>query len=206
MLTVLFPTGNKCAQRKQSLRQTAPLGPDPVESSHSMSVYLQVKIYLQHMHTEKNLSRFNLEFKETCCLGGHWVYEAFCSVGSVAKAACSLTFALTPQVHSTVHFLLRKLLFASIQPYRLTMTYRESRDDRVRGAGHRSKVWAETQQAEHSLRTRDRIGNPCAGRQGLGASHFQQWAKASPRSNSMNYLAQQCPLARIGLPDTRKSI
>ncbi|KAK0135439.1 Retrovirus-related Pol polyprotein from type-1 retrotransposable element R2 [Merluccius polli] len=50
--------------------------------------------------------------------------------------------------------------------------------------GQSGRKWAAStaiDQAEASLRTKDIIGNPCTGRQGLGTSHFQQWSKSTPR-------------------------
>ncbi len=65
---------------------------------------------------------------------------------------------------------------------RLSLTYRDSRDQLTREAGVRTRSgrkWAAStaiNQAECSLRTKDIIGNPCTGRQGLGMAHFQQWS------------------------------
>lgn len=70
---------------------------------------------------------------------------------------------------------------------RLSLTYRDSQDQLVREAGIRTRAgrkWASSTavyQAEASLRTKETIGNPCTGRQGLGTSHFQQWAKSTPK-------------------------
>ncbi|XP_061917856.1 uncharacterized protein LOC133659137 [Entelurus aequoreus] len=70
---------------------------------------------------------------------------------------------------------------------RLSLTYRDSQDQLIREAGiitRSGRKWAASAavtQAESSLRTKDTIGSPCTGRQGLGTSHFQQWSKSTPR-------------------------
>ena len=70
---------------------------------------------------------------------------------------------------------------------RLSLTYKDSEDQLTREAGIRTRSgrkWAAStalNQTESSLRTRDIIGNPCIGRQGLGKSHVQQWLKSTPR-------------------------
>ncbi|XP_068595260.1 retrovirus-related Pol polyprotein from type-1 retrotransposable element R2 [Brachionichthys hirsutus] len=70
---------------------------------------------------------------------------------------------------------------------RVAMMYRDSTDDKVRGAGvttRSGRKWAadaSVARAEHLLKLRDIIGNQCIGRQGLGSTHFQQWGKADPR-------------------------
>nr|XP_055036896.1 uncharacterized protein LOC129424307 [Misgurnus anguillicaudatus] len=70
---------------------------------------------------------------------------------------------------------------------RLSLTYRDSQDQLTREAGIRTRSgrkWAAgtaINQAECSLMTKEIIGNPCTGRQGLGTSHFQKWSKSTPR-------------------------
>lgn len=67
------------------------------------------------------------------------------------------------------------------------MTFRNSRDDKVREAGIRTRsgqkweVSTAQAQAKGNLKLKDIIGAPCTGRQGLGMTHFQKWGKASPR-------------------------
>nr|XP_055041026.1 uncharacterized protein LOC129428141 [Misgurnus anguillicaudatus] len=70
---------------------------------------------------------------------------------------------------------------------RLSLTYRDSQDQLTREAGIRTRSgrkWAAgtaINQAECSLMTKEIIGNPCTGRQGLGTSHFKKWSKSTPR-------------------------
>lgn len=70
---------------------------------------------------------------------------------------------------------------------RQSLTYRDSQDQLTREAGVRTRSgrkWAAStaiNQAECSLMTKDIIGNPCIGRQGLGTAYFQQWSKSTPR-------------------------
>ena len=70
---------------------------------------------------------------------------------------------------------------------RLTMTYRDSKDQSINEAGittRSGRKWAASnaiKEAESSLRTRDIVGLPCIGRQGLGANQFQPWTKAGPK-------------------------
>jgi len=70
---------------------------------------------------------------------------------------------------------------------RQSLTYRDSQDQLIRGAGVRTRSgckWAASTaitQAECSLMTKDIIRNPCTGRQGLGTAHFQQWSKYTPQ-------------------------
>ncbi|RXN33882.1 hypothetical protein ROHU_015321 [Labeo rohita] len=77
---------------------------------------------------------------------------------------------------------------------RLSLIYRDSRDQLTRKAGVRTRSgrkWAAStaiDQAECSLRTKEIIGNPCTGRQGLGTAHFQQWSKSSPREKRIMIL------------------
>ncbi len=69
---------------------------------------------------------------------------------------------------------------------RLSLTYRDSQDQLAREAGVRTRSgrkWAAStaiNQTESYLRTKDNIGNPCTGRQGLGTAHFQQRSKSIP--------------------------
>ncbi|XP_078583820.1 uncharacterized protein LOC144866333 [Branchiostoma floridae x Branchiostoma japonicum] len=70
---------------------------------------------------------------------------------------------------------------------RLVMTYKDSRDQKVREAGvmtRSGRKWSadtHVERAESMLKLRDIIGIPCVGRQGLGASRYQLWEKANPR-------------------------
>jgi hypothetical protein len=67
---------------------------------------------------------------------------------------------------------------------RAVLTFRESEDDRVRGAGVKTRAgrkWEAERsvaEAESMLKLRDVIGNPCVGRQGLGTTQFQHWSSA----------------------------
>ena len=50
------------------------------------------------------------------------------------------------------------------------------------------------------LKLRDRIGNTCRGRQGIGISHFQQWNKADKvqkRSMVQKEVRREVEAARI---------
>ncbi|XP_057673103.1 uncharacterized protein LOC130904394 [Corythoichthys intestinalis] len=73
---------------------------------------------------------------------------------------------------------------------RVEMMYRDSGDERVRGAGittRSGRKWAANTavaQATSTLKLKDIMGNPCIGRQGLGSTHFQQWGKANLRQRS----------------------
>lgn len=68
---------------------------------------------------------------------------------------------------------------------RLSLTYRDSQDKIIRDAGIKTRSgrkWSANtaiQQAESTLQMKDVIGNICAGRQGLGAVHFQQWSNST---------------------------
>ena len=67
---------------------------------------------------------------------------------------------------------------------RAVLTFRESEDDRVRGAGVQTRAgrkWEAKRsvaEAESLLKLRDVIGNPCTGWLGLGMTQFQHWSSA----------------------------
>ena len=68
---------------------------------------------------------------------------------------------------------------------RAAMTFRDSRDIKVREAGVKTRSgrkWeasASLAQAEGNLKLKDIIGAACTGRQGLGMTHFQRWGKSN---------------------------